>query len=54
MKKYIASIKVVGVDDTEDGAIEELMFQLGELERRLGFESDIPSEVNVREIDEEP
>ena len=52
MKEYIASVKVVGVDDTEDGAIAELMFQLGELERRLCMGEE-PSEVDVREIDED-
>lgn len=52
MRKYIASVKVVGIDGTEDGAIEELMFQLGELERRLCIGEE-PSEVDIREIDEE-
>lgn len=51
MSKYIASVKVVGVDDTEDGAIAELMYQLEELSRRLCMSEKL-SEIDIKEIDE--
>lgn len=51
MKKYKASVTVVGVDEEEDSAITELAFQLDELSRRLWMGEE-PSEVKIEEIED--